>query len=286
MADRQIWVKESVSGTVEWQDTKDSTFEETYKALGYTSVEEVMQQAGGFLGGTAVGGGKNWKCVNYSLSSLGGEAFEVTLHYESTGDAGGGDEEQPDQQNDPMKRTRSFDTGGGTAHINAGFEERGFAQGAEVPPDMKCAIGVDGDSIAGTDVVVPQLTFTETYEVPASFVTSSYINTLAKLTGKTNSMAWRMFAQGEALFLGCSGQHTWDNEKGDGPWVLSYKFAISRDRNPVNIGPIIGITKPGHDYLWAYYGTEVANNSVFRTPKYVYCTRVYEREDFSDLGIG
>jgi hypothetical protein len=230
---------------------------------------------------------------SYSVSYLGDDAWQVQINYAKDGSD---DDDQPD----PLKRSRSFDTSGGTQHITQAKggtvtvsgstttttgTERRFPPSA---PSMDSAIGVDGDSVAGVDVVVPQLTWTETYDVPSTYVTNDYIKTVAALTGTVNNAAFRSFAAGEVLFLGASGSHEWDEEKGDGPWSLSYKFVASSNVTNETIGSITGIDKKGHEYLWVRYEDAVDGSAsvALKRPKYVYINKVYRDGSFASLGIG
>jgi hypothetical protein len=154
------------------------------------------------------------------------------------------------------------------------------------------AIGVDGDSVSGVDIVTPSLQWTETYDVPSTYVDQTYIKRVAFRTGTTNNAAFRTFLAGEVLFLGCSGNQEWDEEKGDGPWSLSYKFVASPNAGvgqtlpPIEIGTITGIEKKGHEYLWVRYENSVSSGNVLKKPRYVYVNQVYASSDFADLGIG
>jgi hypothetical protein len=229
---------------------------------------------------------------SYSVEYLGDNAWQLQAVYISDGG-------EDDQQRDPLKRLRSFDTGGATQHITQAIPsdsfpngEQRFHTGSPAAPDMQGAIGVDGDSVQGVDIVVPQLTWTETYDVPAQYVTTEYVKTTSRMTGTVNDAAFRGFAAGEVLFLGASGSQQWDEEKGDGPWSLSYKFVANPNYGPgktldaLTIGNIQGVEKDGHDYLWVRYEDAVSNNTLLKRPKFVYVNKVYRRADFSDLGLG
>jgi hypothetical protein len=228
---------------------------------------------------------------SYTVEYLGDKAWQLEVTYSKDGG-------ENDEQRDPMKRSRQFDTGGGTQHITQGlavgegqtldFEFR-FPSGAA---NQSGAIGVDGDSVNGVDVIIPQLTWTETYDVPNQYVTTDYIKALSKATGTVNDATFRTFAAGEVLFAGASGSQQWDSDKGDGPWSLSYKFVQSPNYGTgktlpaLTIGSITNIAKDGHDYLWVRYEDSVASNALIKLPKAVYVNRVYRRGDFSQLGIG
>lgn len=228
---------------------------------------------------------------SYSLEYLGDDAWQLQVNYVKEGAE---DPEQPD----PLRRSRSFDTSGGTQHITQAPKggvrngstastavERRYGAGA---PDMNGAIGVDGDNVAGVDIVVPALQWTETYDVPAAYMTANYIKTVSALTGTVNNATFRSFAAGEVLFMGCSGSQEWDEQKGDGPWNLSYKFVANSNVTNQTIGDITGIEKKGHEYLWIRYESVLDGPATteFKKPKFVYVNRVYRDADFSQLGIG
>jgi hypothetical protein len=228
---------------------------------------------------------------SYSVSYLGDDAWQVQINYSKDG-------ADNDDQQDPLKRSRSFETSGGTQHITqaAGGSVTALGgttitQGSErrYPPEAPSqdnAIGVDGSNVAGVDIVVPQLTWTETYDVPSTYVTNDYIKGVAALTGTVNTAAFRSFAAGEVLFLGASGSHEWDDDKGYGPWSLSFKFVASPNVTAKTIGTITGIEKKGHEYLWIRYEDSVTDNTLLKKPKFVYVNKVYLDGDFSKLGIG
>ncbi|NBX72727.1 MAG: hypothetical protein EBQ89_00310, partial [Alphaproteobacteria bacterium] len=163
---------------------------------------------------------------HYTLEYLGDDAWQLSVTYVKEGAE---DSNQPD----PLKRSRSFDTSGGTAHYTQAIVKKlpndgGFDLGerrypVDSAPDQQGAIGVDGNSVNGVDVVVPALQWTETYDVPTAYITSTYIKQLSTLTGSVNDAAFRTFKAGEVLFLGASGAQEWDSQKGDGPWSLTFK---------------------------------------------------------------
>lgn len=158
---------------------------------------------------------------------------------------------------------------------------------------MFSAIGVDGDRVNGIDVVAPALQWSEDYEVPDSYVTASYIKTVAQLTGCVNSGSFRSFAAGEVLFVGCTGSQEYDTERGNGPWKLSYKFVAAPNAgsgqtyDPITVGSM-SVTKMGHEYMWVMYADSVdqQNQVKLKTPQYVYVNKVYREQNFSGLGIG
>jgi hypothetical protein len=220
---------------------------------------------------------------SYSVSFLGDNAWQLTINYEKNGAEEGAE---------PLKRSRSFDTTGGTQHITQAcsvgsggtldFEKR-FPSSAT---NMSGAIGVDGNGVNGVDIVVPQLQWQEQYDVPNAYVTSAWIRGVAGVTGTTNNARFRGFEAGEVLFVGCSGSQEWDDQKGKGPWSLSFRFIASKNVTGQTIGSITGIEKKGHEYLWVRYEDAVSSNTLLKQPKAVYVSKVYKDSDFSQLGIG
>lgn len=255
-----------------------STVDVRFKCLGTFSDLDVHNQANIFFSSNQYYtiNGVSYLVDSYEVQHLGGDAWDVTAHYESLG------EDDP-QRPDPVKRTRQFDTAGGTAHVSVGFGERSYGDN---PPDMKKAIGVDGETVHGVDIVVPALQWTESYDVANAYVNASYIRNVSGLTGCVNAGSFRGFEAEEVLFLGCSGSQQWDSERGDGPWTLTYKFVASKNETDLTIGEIDGVVKKGHDYLWVTYDTVVESDRAIQRPKHVYCTQVYRKKDFSILGIG
>jgi hypothetical protein len=148
--------------------------------------------------------------------------------------------------------------------------------------------------VQGVDIVVPALTWTETFDVPDGYVTLPYMRTLSRLTGTVNNASFRTFPAGEVLFAGASGSQDWDERKGNGPWTLSYKFVQSGNAGvgnnstfpAITIGSITGIAKEGHEYLWVRYEDAVESAAVIKLPRAVYVNSVYRKQDFSQLGIG
>lgn len=273
-----------------------STYQKSFKAFGYTNDTALQADADLRIRTTMSayqypGTNVVLTAESYSISYLGDDAWQVTINYEKEG----ADDEEKE---DPLRRSRSFDTSGGQQHIT-----QGLAVGAGEALDFEGrfpstatnqsgAIGVDGDNVAGVDIVVPALQWTETYDVPSQFVTSQYIKSVAALTGTVNNAAFRTFAAGEVLFTGCSGTQEWDEDRGDGPWNLSFKFVASPNVGngetlaPLTIGSITGISKKGHDYLWVRYEPSVTGNALIKLPKAVYVNKVYRDGDFTGLGIG
>jgi hypothetical protein len=230
------------------------------------------------------------RAESYSVEYQGDDSWKVTINYEKIGadDA---------TQTAPLKRARSFDTSGGTKHITVsvtGADKAAYAAGGATPTSMGGAIGVDDNGVNGVDIVDPALQWQESYDVPSSYVTSAYIRNLAIVTGTVNTASFRGFAAGEVLFVGATGSHEWDDQRGNGPWSLTFKFVASPNAGSgktlpaLTIDGITGIEKGGHEYLWIQYAKveDSAKAQLARRPFAVYVDKVYRDGDFSLLGIG
>lgn len=238
------------------------------------------------------------RAENYSVSYQGDDAWLVTVAYEKIG------ADDPTQTG-PLKRVRSFDTTGGTQTVTQARGQQGgeqvygpngllFGQNA---PTTYGAVNVDDRNVNGVDIVVPQLTWSEQYDVPSTYMTQAYIRAIHLLTGSVNDASFRGFRKGEVLFAGMSGSQEWDAQRGNGPWSLTYKFIASPNRGneafgaslpPEPIGDITAYNKGGHDFLWVKYASQddQNNNIVIRKPLFVYINKVYPDGDFSKIGIG
>jgi hypothetical protein len=287
-----VWVEDGDSrqATIVRKGKKaTSSYVKSYKIFG-TADDTILHTA---INAEVSANGQYWQypglpnmklyAESYSVSFLGDNAWQVQISYAKDGAEDG---------TEPLKRARSFDTTGGTQHITQAvsvgsggtldFEKR-FPSGAT---NMSGAIGVDSNGVNGVDIVVPQLQWQESYDVPNGYVTSAWIRGVAGVTGTTNNGSFRGFEAGEVLFVGCSGSQEWDDQKGRGPWSLSFRFVASKNVTGQTIGSISGIEKKGHEYLWVRYEDAVSGSALLKQPKAVYVSKVYKDSDFSALGIG
>jgi len=298
-----VWIEDGDSrqATIVRRGKKaTSSYTKSYKVFGtaddtelHTAINTQISNSGYGWQYPGVSDAKLW-VEQYSVAYLGDNAWQVTINYEKAG-------AEP-STNDPLKRSRSFDTTGGTQHIVQAVDGTvTFGSGNNVTvvttsgetkfppsaaPSMSGAINVDDNGVNGVDIVVPQLQWQEQYDVPNSYVTNGYIRGVAAMTGTVNNASFRGFAAGEILFSGCSGSQEWDDQKGRGPWSLTYRFVASPNVTNQTIGTISSINKRGHDYLWVKYETATSTNDIIKKPKYVYVDKVYRDGDFSQLGIG
>ena len=182
----------------------------------------------------------------------------------------------------------NFDTGGGTTHITQSIEtSRSYAIDSATgqivaAPDMKQAINVSKDRVAGVDIGIKAYKWSETHYIPKALLTSFYRRNLKDLTKTVNDDDFREFVAGEVLFEGVSGVKSVNEDFSE----LTFHFAQSDNADDLAVGDIFGIQKFGWEYLWVVYGEFAAADGLTKQAKYVYVEQVYEEGNFAFLGIG
>lgn len=189
---------------------------------------------------------------------------------------------------DPDEMSVQFDTTGGSVHITSSKSttSRWGVGGLNDAPDMKGTIGVNGDDVAGCDIVVPALKLTISKRHPQGVITLNQVRTFARHTAYVNHDNWLGFNPGEVLFLGCSGG--WGPEA---ETAIQYQFACSENaqENPggidkrLTIGDVANVIKQGHDYCWIRYADGEDGGRPVKEAKHVYVERVYSRVSFVGL---
>ena len=181
--------------------------------------------------------------------------------------------------------TISIDTTGGTGKQTEAFTQQKFdATGEDNAREYGTTVNVQNNEPQGVDRVLPALKLNINAKVKSSLIGDpiTYSKTLANLTGSVNNATYLTFAAGELLFLGASG-----NIVGEDP-TLTYTFSASSNLTNWSIGPITGVTKNGHDYIWFDYKSVKDPNSNLKIskPRAAYVAKVYTYADFSVLRIG
>ena len=205
------------------------------------------------------------------------DIFKVLVTYEIDVFGGSTGDNEPEP-------SFAFDTGGGSKHVN-----QSIATVSRTPsdaPDYGGAISVDSEgNVNGIDITMPVMNFSETHYFRASKVTTAYKKRLAELTGTVNNGKFKGYAPGEVLFLGASGSRR--GKHSDDDWEITFRFAVSPNRENLKIGDLTIKEKLGWDYLWVRYADEVSSDqkSLVKKPESAYVERVYQAADFGGLGI-
>lgn len=174
--------------------------------------------------------------------------------------------------------TFSFDTTGGSFHIKSSLAT--VARFPANATNFKQLIGVHGDDVDGTDIVIPSLKLSYSFKHPLGTVTEGYAKQLAGMTGRTNNAAFRSFAKGELLFLGATGSDGSEAEA-----EVQYQFAASAAASGITVGDILGIAKDGHDVAWVSWEDVVDDGKPAKKPLAVYIEKVYQETNFSIFGF-
>lgn len=176
--------------------------------------------------------------------------FELTATYSRLSGAGG------DSGGDGGD-TFTFDTTGGTQRITQSISTVSSSKEwldttSSVEswlPGNAGAIGVNGETVEGCDIVVPQYQFT--LAVTIDDVDTAYKLAVLDLTGTVNDAPFAGFEAGEVLFLGARGQRV----RRTTTWQIEFQFAVSRNKTNIVVTPEITVPeKKGWDYIWFTYG--------------------------------
>jgi hypothetical protein len=146
--------------------------------------------------------------------------------------------------------------------------------------DYKGAIGVsmsDGKtaSVAGCDIPVPLVEWTETWTFLAAFITWGYVKNCRNMYGRANQNPFRSFLSGEVMFMGFTSENAGVQSKiALRKNTYSFKsqpsatFTLTPDFSPV--------TKGGWEYVWVDYiqDKDASGKGLITKPRAVYVERV------------
>ncbi len=150
-------------------------------------------------------------------------------------------------------------------------------------PDFQNAIAVGDGSVAGADIVVPHVTWSETWTFSNVYVTWGYIDLLDETVGRVNHDTFRGRAAGEVMFMGAEI----DPSGFEGTKIV-YNF--HREINLASFklipdGPnaFDPVPKQGHQLAWAYYQKKRTDDArfVLPMPKALYVVEVGRDSDRS-----
>lgn len=182
--------------------------------------------------------------------------------------------------------TFTFDIAGQAQRITQSLQTVSTTPGSA--RDFKQAIGVNQDAngglnVEGVDIQIPTYAFSETHILSDDTVDYPYRGTLFELAGTVNNADFKGLAAGECLMVGVSG-----HQRADADWELTFSFLCLPNRTDLVITDSITVaSKDGWDYLWVLYEDFVDSlDGWTRQAVAAYVERVYERQDFSQLGIG
>lgn len=181
----------------------------------------------------------------------------------------------------------AFEIGGATQHITQSISTRN-SYPAGTAPDLKGAIGYNGESVEGVDIPARSMKFSLTKRLANASVTGTFIGNLYALVSTVNNATFTVtyeggsfsLAAGECLFVGFSMAPVNYLE-----WDITYQFEASPNKTGLTVGTITGIEKRGWDYMWVRYSEAVSGSEIVRQPTAVYVEKVFEDGVFSGLGL-
>lgn len=182
--------------------------------------------------------------------------------------------------------TVTIDTGGGLLRRTLAYQQNAYPAPGHAAPNFSTAIDVQDREINGVDTVIPALKLDIVAKLDRNLITDpiGYAKTVASLTGAVNSGPYLGFDAGELLFMGGTGAVISDRDP-----TLTFTFSASQNVPNLTVGPISGIVKPGHDYIWYWYKDDTdpgSTNFHVKIPAAAYVSKVYLGVDFAALGIG
>lgn len=267
---------EDASGELKYIVLRDSNETTIYNAVAAVAPSTLNGLVYKSIDLDPVGGGVWFATVAYGLRV--GSAVPAQLNPE--GPIPPPPPPAPPGETDALGAEWSFSTTGATQHITASLETKGnFAHVGEVAPNFLGAIGVDGDSVNGVDIVSrkQELSTTRTF----SAVSHKYFQIVAELTGTINEEPYLGYAKGELLFLGAEMQYR-SPEEG---WVGTFRFLAGKIRasKPVAGIPISDVGP--HDHVWFRYRPSTDLGVFIQRPVSAHVERVYEYGDFMRLKL-
>jgi hypothetical protein len=179
----------------------------------------------------------------------------------------------------------SWDTGGGTVRKTHALEHiASFAAPSKTATDHKGAINVKDRRAEGTDVIIPQLRWSEGWTLSSVFANFSYVqNILKPLTGLVNQSPFRGYPAGQVLLAGTTGNVS--NQKPDQTFV-TYNFWQQDDVTGLTVAPVEDVDKAGWEFAWVEYESVEDTKALATRAVAVHVERVYEEGEFGLLQIG
>lgn len=205
--------------------------------------------------------------------------WKATVHYGPKDDQ---DSIEPPELND-VEFTLNLTAGN---NLRVTVSKRTEKYPPDEAPNREGSINVDKDGHPqGVDVPQGSTTYSETHYLPAARITKQFVADVDSVKFHTNDAPFRIWEKGEVLFTGASFGTTKKSMA-----TATFEFEISKNANDLNIGPISGVKKGGHEYLEVTFEDEEVDEGgtkyLIARPKFVYVHKLFDEEDFAKLGIG
>lgn len=214
-----------------------------------------------------------------TIRRIADDVFQATVGYKAATP-----EQRQNFGQDGGGSSLQFEIGTETLHITQSKSTVSKTTATARPAaDHKGAIGVSSEGIEGCDVLVGNLTWSETHTYPLSAINQAYLASLSQVVATMNANSFRGFSRGEVLFLGATGGVSEQKPQ----WELTYRFAMSPNQTNIVVGDITVPSKLGWDYLWIEYLAQSDDSAkrVAQRPYAAYVERVYDFSDFGKLRL-
>lgn len=241
------------------QTYRQGMFEKRYRVFGTNDDDDVRRQ----VRATAPIVFKSLPLATMEVKAVSHNLWEVSCQYTA-------------EEFQRRQSTWSFNTSGSTTHVGSSLQTRNSVSYSNTGiPNFGRAVNVTDNGVEGVDIVIPNLTISETHKYEPAAVTASFMGTIASLTGTVNNAPWRGFNSGEVLFTGASGNYN-DN-------IVAITFNFDLQPNST----VGGMTKFGWDYYWVLYEDVEDTNTgdVVKRPRAGYVEQLYPAGNFSLLGL-
>ena len=216
------------------------------------------------------------------LKNHGNGIFEIQAEYE-----------RPVSDRQSQKRLGDrvwiFDTTGGQEHVIHGkLLASDAAPGEGLPPDPGTLINWNGRNgerfhAGGANKIVPSMRECCMAIHRASDMDGSFRRRIMELTGCVNKKTFHSWEPGEVLFLGASSGIPFRNDHGIMLVEISYRFAIKRNVDNINIAGVELGKAEGWDIPWSIMHPVISGNTPAAAG--VYLSSIYEKADFSLLKL-
>jgi hypothetical protein len=168
-------------------------------------------------------------------------------------------------------------SGGGSQHVTQSLVTVGI-----YPPNAidYNAIGFDGKTVQGVDIMVPSVEFSETYTRDESWLSNyDVIRALTTKAGRVLSETFRGFPVGEVMYKGC------DISRSSNAVKFTYHFAVSPNRTNIPIGDLTVTSKKGWEYLWVRYADEYdyTVKEILKKPIAAYVESMYDWVSMAEI---
>jgi hypothetical protein len=183
----------------------------------------------------------------------------------------------------------SYQLSGETKHVTQSLSTRGktaaglLINGGSGTVTDSGAIGVQKDSVAGADILIPVVTFSETHYFLRKDMTRTLRTKWENLFAHTNDAPFRGYAADEVLF---EGLQTTIKGSPDGVVPVTFQFRRRAHVTGEDIGGIV-LDVNGWELVDMRYKDEknTTTNRTEKTPSKVLLHTVYKSASFADLGI-